>query len=452
MDELVNLIKGKGQEIALFLFRFVFMKPIYILITLLFFLTGCNSDKPVTPVMDTADYNDYLNTSMQQTHTDALSEKEFWSKRLRPDSSGVGDLGPLAGSYTRLFQTTGNAAYLQDAEKLYKKAMAISANNKDVYARALAHTYISQHRFKEAKQVLEETYAGVSNKRPTEHALFDVYMELGEYEKAEGMLDKLKNMSDFNYLIRLAKWNDHKGDLDTAIALMEKARDIADSRKSKSLQIWTYSNLADYYGHAGRIEDSYNYYIKTLQLQPDNAYVKKGLAWIAYSYEKDTAEANRILDSVMSTHTVPDYYLLKAELAEFEGNTEASEKYTNDFLESVREGQYGGMYNTYLIEIYAETNPKRGLEIAKDEVGNRATSETYQLLAYAELKNGNKERALQLIEDKVAGKTFEPMALYYSALVYDANDLDKKAAPLLEELSEASYEIGPVLSKKVRDL
>jgi hypothetical protein len=30
-------------------------------------------------------------------------------------------------------------------------------------------------------------------------------------------------MNDYDYLIRLAKWNDHKGDLKTAITFMEKA-------------------------------------------------------------------------------------------------------------------------------------------------------------------------------------------------------------------------------------
>jgi hypothetical protein len=29
-------------------------------------------------------------------------------------------------------------------------------------------------------------------------------------------------MNDYDYLIRLAKWNDHKGDLKTAITFMER--------------------------------------------------------------------------------------------------------------------------------------------------------------------------------------------------------------------------------------
>jgi hypothetical protein len=52
-------------------------------------------------------------------------------------------------------------------------------------------------------------------------------------------------MNDYDYLIRLAKWNDHKGDLKTAITFMEKARDIAE-KDNRTLKIWSYSNLGDF--------------------------------------------------------------------------------------------------------------------------------------------------------------------------------------------------------------
>ena len=64
----------------------------------------------------------------------------------------------------------------------------------------------------------------------------------------------------------------------------------------------------------------------------------------------------------------------------------------------------------------------------------------------------SKEEALQAIEQHVEGKTFEPMAQYYSALVYKANGQKGKVTPLKDELSGASYELGPVLAKKIAQL
>ena len=421
------------------------------LLALLVLIVSC-SEEPARQLTNASDYYGYLITSEKTTYQDAFDEKVFWSKRLSEDTTGVGNLGPLAGAYERLFAFTGDASFLYGAEKLHKKGMSISANNKDAYARALAHNYITQHRFQEAKVILEETYAGISNKKATAYMLFDVYMEIGEYEKADMFLGLIKNNSNYNYLIRLAKWSDHQGNLDAAIKYLEQARVIAESRNSKPLKIWTYSNIADFYGHAGRLDEAYTHYLKTLELQPDNAYAKKGIAWILYSEEKNTVAANRILDSVMVNHKVPDYYLLKSEMASFVGNAEDADANQSLFLKAVSEGKYGNMYNAYLIEIYAETNPSLALQMADQEVLNRPTPESYHLLAIAQLANDEKEKALQTIADYVDGKTFEPTAQYHSALVYKANGLTEKVTPLKEELLEAGFELGPVMLARIKEL
>ena len=51
--------------------------------------------------------------------------------------------------------------------------------------------------------------------------------------------------------------------------------------------IWTFSNLGDLNGHAGNIKTSYDYYLKTLAVDPNNSYALKGIAWIAFSHEKN---------------------------------------------------------------------------------------------------------------------------------------------------------------------
>ncbi len=428
------------------------MKLRFLLFGISVLLLSCG-EETLPKVTNPADYDNYLVSTEKPSQKEALNEVQFWSQRLRPDSSGVGDLGPLAAAYTSLFEASGKSEYLYSAEKLYKKAMAISANHPDIYARALARNYISQHRFREAANLLTDTYNDPnSEKRPTELMLFDVFMELGRFEQAEEVLKKVQNTSDYNYLIRKAKWSDHVGDLDEAINYMEDAKAIAESRDSKGLKIWTYSNLGDYYGHAGRIDDAYEHYLKTLELQPDNAYVLKGIAWIAYSHEKNVPEARRIITELMKDHSIPDYYLLLAEFAEYEDDFAEAKVQIDMFLEAVDKGNYGSMYNAYLIEILADRNPEEAMKLAEAEVQNRATPETYHLLALANLKAGNTETALDIIEAEVEGKTFEPMAQYHSALVYKANGLDERLKAAKDELAEAAFELGPVLAAKIEEL
>ena len=415
------------------------------------FLISC-SEEQKEPITDVEEYNHYLVSSNNESYKNAISEINFWSNRIKKDSSGVGELGPLAAAYTTLFETTGDVINLQKAELLYKKAIAISANNKDSYVRALGRNLISQHRFKEAKSILEESYQGVSNKRATEMVLFDVYMELGDYEKANECLTKVKNLKDYSYLIRLAKWNDHKGELEIAIKYMEKAKAIAESRNSTSLKIWTYTNLGDYYGHNGAIRKAYSYYLQTLKLQPDNVYAKVRIAWIAYAAEENISETQRILDSVMINYKGLDTYLFKAELADFSKNMNEAKRFKKLFIEKAENSRAVSMYNTDLIRLYAESNAKKALEIAQQEINNRATPNTYHNLAFVQLKNGKNKEALQTIESHVIGKTYEPIALYHTALIFKANELDDKVEALKKNLQNSAYELGPVLMRKIEEL
>ena len=425
------------------------MKKIITILTIAI-LFGCQ-EKP-KDITDNKDYDQYLVTA-ETPGKDAINkELEFWQNRFNNDSTNLMEMGRLAGIHTALFGSTGNISELKTSETLLKKTHDISARDKDSYLRSLALNYISQHRFKEAQILLDSAYTYEDNRKETEMMLFDIAMELGEYNRADTLLGKIKDTKDFNYLIRLAKWSDHNGNLDAAIKYLEQAKQIAEERDNKGFKSWIYSNIGDFYGHAGRLEDSYNSYLKTLAIEPDNHYVKKQIAWMVYSSEKDTKEANRILDSVMVNHKAPDYYLLKGEMAEYEGNTSEAKKQYDMFLKATENADYGDMYNTYLITLYAETNPEKALALAAKEITNRATPETYQLLAYSQLKAGDKVAALKTIEEYVEGKTSEPKALFHSALIYKANGMKDKVAPIKEELMGAFYELGPVKAKEIKNL
>lgn len=154
----------------------------------------------------------------------------------------------------------------------------------------------------------------------------------------------------------------------------------------------------------------------------------------------------------MVNHKAPDYYLLKGQMAEFNGNTSEANIEYDKFIKATDNPDYGGMYNAYLIELYANREPQKALKLAEKEITNRATPETYQLLAFAQLKSGDKAAALKTIEEHVAGKTSEPKALFHLALIYKANGMDAKVKPLKEELMGAFYELGPIRAKEIENL
>ncbi len=425
------------------------MKLINLFIVLIL-VSSCGTENQ-DAVAQKNDYDKYLVSNEVETSSKYF---DLWNSKIRPDSMQLTSFGIVGGEYNRYFQQTGNIEFLKKAERSLKKAVDIANIGKPGYYRALARNYISQHRFREALKLADSAATIGGDKSETQSLYFDVHMELGNYQLAEKYLDSLKNMSDFGYMIRLAKWNDYKGDLDTTINFMEMARTKAESTKSNELMLWSYTNLGDYYGHAGRIEDSYKQYLKALEIDADNAYAKKGIAWIVFSNDKNPVEAIRILDSVTKTYNAPDYFLLKAEIADYMGDDLIRTKNLDQYFSRVKNERYGDMYNAYNLGLYIDETMQfdKALLLAQTEVNNRPTPESYSWLGYSYLKNGEISKALEVMDTYVYGKTFEPALLFQAAEVYKANGKEEKVAALKGELIGALYELGPNMEKQVHDL
>lgn len=430
------------------------MKPINIItIITLLLIVSCNNIKE--KVTNTTDYEAYLNIEKDEMLHRTMEDFAFWENKLEKDSSQFPYLVKLAASQSQLFSKTGKIEWLIEAEKSLLNANEITQYGNASYLRSLARNYISQHRFKESLELLHKAEAIGENLESTKKMLFDVHMELGNYDLSKNYLDQISNdKKDFDYLIRLSKWSDHRGNLDAAIKYMEQAKAIAESSNIASTKQWVYTNLADYYGHAGKIEDSYSHYLKALKIDSNDAYAKKGIAWIIYSYEGNADEALRILNTITTSFNSPDYYLLKAEIAEFQGNLDVKELQINLYKEAVKNKNYGDMYNKYNVLLYAEdhTESSKALEIAQTEIENRPTPQSYDLLAWTYYNHGDFKDALNIMENHVIGKTFEPETLFHLAQVYKANGEIDKASKLKQELLESTFELGPLMTEKIKNI
>src|SRR6478752_9966984 len=231
------------------------MKTVKNSLVLLFviLLASC-SDKPSNQIKNAEDYEQYLHLRDNKSLDLAHKEIIFWQDKLDRAPNQSTYLGMLASNYAVLFEYTGNIQNLYKTESLLEEANQAVGYGRVGTLRSLARNYIMQHRFKEALVLANKAFEIGEGKKETQKLLFDVQMELGNYEEALKNLNAIKDFNDYDYLIRIAKWNDHKGDLPTAIQFMEKARTIAEKENNKTLRIWSYSNLGDFYGHAGRIQ------------------------------------------------------------------------------------------------------------------------------------------------------------------------------------------------------
>ncbi|MDO7173936.1 tetratricopeptide repeat protein [Mariniflexile sp. AS56] len=414
-------------------------------------LSCTTSSKQIT---NSEAYNVYLESSDTTALENAHAELNFWQQKLDKQPNQFPYLAKIASAYSQLFAITGDIKYLINAEASYLELNDITNQNNSGFLKGLAANYISQHKFKEALVLLNKAEANGDKLEGTQKMLFDVHLELGNYELAKGYLDAFSDDRDFDYLIRVAKWSDHRGNLDAAIKYLEKARDNAEFSNVPSTKQWVYTNLGDFYGHHGDIEASYNHFMKALELFPNDAYAKKGIAWIVYAHEKNPDEALRILNTVTKTYNAPDYYLLKAEIAEYKGDETMKNEQLALYKTAVKNAMYGDMYNAYNVVLYANTseNLDEALAIAQTEISNRPTPLSYDLLAWTYHKKGQTQQALEIMEQHVSGKTSEPKALYHLAEVYKANGKLKQAENLKADLLESIYELGPLMEVEINKI
>lgn len=145
---------------------------------------------------------------------------------------------------------------------------------------------------------------------------------------------------------------------------------------------------------------------------------------------------------------------MKAQIAQYEGDSVEVDKNTIAYLTMLKSQNYGAMYNKYNVLLFAdkkETAPK-ALEIAKIEVYHRPTPDSYDLLAWSYYNLGDVKKALEIAQNHVVGKSFEPRVQYHLARIYKSNNLSEKIQPIKEELLKSTYELGPNSENKIAKL
>lgn len=403
------------------------------------------------PVAQATDYSCYLNKVHLQTSRAELNSKiDFWRTKLRAEPGNYIYQKKLAGLYASDFKKTGNIHQLQQSDSLLQLVDNHIPGQIDVLF-SLAANAITRHAFREAETYTKRAFATGEKRFISSLLLTDVYLERGDFFAANHLLQGLTPTEHFDYLIRKVKLQDQQGDLTGAIATQEKALPLAEATQSKSLINWTLSNLADMYGHDGKVEKSYQTFLRALEFDPSDFHALKGIAWIAFSHDKNTVEAKRILHFLQSVHPIPDYKLLLAEIAQYEGDFAVAATYRQSFLTEVRNPVYGNMYKSYCckLECVLPNERQDALELAQQEILERPHPMSYALFAWSLFQNGDAPAALEILHNHVMGQTEEPVALYYAGVILKETGQNQEAKKYLYEAHEAGFELGPVVKSKI---
>lgn len=375
----------------------------------------------------------------------------FWKGRINPVSAGYLNESRYAGCLNMQFRFTGDINTLKKADSVLEK-VDLDFNHKEASADlALVSHCITQHRFTEADSFLQK--AKQLGLRPYESlsSSFDVDFELGRYEPARMELNAIRNPNDFGYYFRKSKMDHLEGQLDSSIHDMIRAAGLAGT--NGYLKGVALSNAGDLYIHAGELEDAGNAYVQCIRLNSADLHSLMGLGWIALTHDGDDSLAERIFRFARSKTLLPDPLFKLAQTAGARHDSVRQTAWARAFASQATQPVYGRMYNKYLIQLYTGilNDPGMAESIAKDELKNRATPQTWAWYVWTLFVNNKKEQAYKVYEQYVSGKPLEALELYWMGRLMEGLDKNYNAMEFYKAAAKTRYDLDPVEASYVQE-
>jgi len=221
---------------------------------------------------------------------------------------------------------TGEHHYYYPAiEKILNGVLSIDPKNFEatVYKVSLR---MSQHQFADAKKISEEAMNINPNNAYVYGILVDASVELGNYEEAIAMSDKMQALKpSLESYSRASYLREIHGDYNGAIEAMKLA--VAAGLPGSEPQCWSRNVLGDLYYNTGDWAAAENVYAENLAMRPSYAPGMAGLAKVE-TKKKNYTRAIALLDSAIAIMPQSSFKEQKADVYLAMGETKkAMDKY-----------------------------------------------------------------------------------------------------------------------------
>jgi hypothetical protein len=425
------------------------MKYLVPALCLILFLGSCKKQK--SKLVDNTYIDSLINHyTLPRLVTDNESDMRFWKNRIDPKQPRQVNESKYAATLNTRFRQFGDISDLKEAESVLKAINKTYNNTLPGPFVALTGTAMLQHHFMAADTLLKQAKKLGIDGFTNNTLSFDVNFEIGQYNEAAFYLRLLQKDKDYSYYFRRSKYDHFNGTIDSAINSMLKAAELA--KTNAYLSDIALSNAADLYIHAGDLEKAAELYKQCIGLNSIDFHSMMGLGWVALLNDKNDTLAEKIFRFVESKNKLPDPLFKLYQMAQERGDKALERKYANEFIAKATDSVYGKMYNKYVIEIYTGIlhEPAKAELLAKDELNNRATPQTYAWYAYTLFKNGKKNEAYKVFEQNVSGKPLEGLELYYMGKMMKGLDKGYNADAFFKAAEKNKYDLSPDMQKDLK--
>jgi tetratricopeptide (TPR) repeat protein len=375
----------------------------------------------------------------------------FLENRARQDPDDFIALNKLTGYYLQLQRETGNAQYLELAERAARNSLkAMPAAQNKAGLGAAANVAYASHRFEEARDLGQQLAQIEPDKGYPYQTIGDALLELGDYDGAEKAFAKSEQLSGvtFGNEVRRARRAALRGNWQAAAGNYAKALQLAQEAATSDAETiaWTHWQLGETAFAQGQYAAAEKRYQNSLQQFPDYHRALGGLAR-ARAAQGDTKQAVEIYEKLVKRLPDPVYIAALGDLYQLAGRPqEAAAQYA--LVEQIAKlnALNGALYNRQLALFYADHDlqTEAAYAAAAKEYETRRDIYGADALAWTALKAGKIAEAQTAAQNALRLNTKDAKLLYHAGLIARAAGDKASAQKYLRQALGLSPQFDPL--------
>ena len=333
---------------------------------------------------------------------------------------------------------TGDLARFVSAEEAFRDALRLKADHGPARI-GLAGALASQHRFREALELVAKVIESDPKNSGAHVVAFDAAMESGQYPRADEALAALGRAAPDSaaLLARAALRAEVHGDIDGAIARADKASAAAAQEGADAeARAWYEARCGDLRFHKGDLDGARAHFVAALGFH--SAHPAALLGMVAVHRAKGAnAEARKILERLAADSPTPGVLFELGDLHAGSGLPEDAARARDRAVAlATREGPWRRTYRREMAEFLADEggDPEQALALAREDLPERGDVHGHGVLAWALFRCGKLDEAAAAMEKALALGTHEPSLWERAALLHLARGEKDQAKALLERV------------------
>jgi tetratricopeptide (TPR) repeat protein len=363
-----------------------------------------------------------------QTGTDAEIEEAEKIAGEYPDLAKSHN--NLAAVLLRKVRETGDYSLNREAEKSIRRALEIEPDNADALV-LQTQIYLSEHKFREALEAAQSLELRSPNNFVAISAMTDALTELGRYEEAVRMAQKLVDLRpNAASYTRVARLRQLYGDVEGAIEARRLAVRIADPQDREALA-WYHAELGTELFNAGLTAEAEREFDAALRILPEYhwALAGKGKARAALG---DLETAITIYQKLYDRVPQIDRAVFLGDLYQKLGRTGEATKIYDETVKREKNAPDGDMHRVALFWADHDLNLDEALEIARRDRAENADLLSSDTLAWCLYKKKNFGEAKKSIDEAMRLKTKNALFFYHKGMIEAALGNRRAAAENLK--------------------